>query len=172
MQHAEFFKTLALALLFLACAGAGAMVTRGMLLRVRELERSMQMLSSLRAQLQFSRPPLQQMLGAVCAQSQCPAYLPGCLRRMQRGEAFPLAWRSALEDHGGNCLRREDRQQLLPLGDLLGASDAAGQREALLLQESLLQTQLDQARTQKDTRGKAIFMLGILGGLTLMILLM
>ena len=165
-------KTLALALLFLACGGAGAMISRGMLLRVRELERGLRMIASLRAQLQFSRPPLPQMLAEVCGLSQRPAFLPHCLARMGEGIAFPLAWRGAVESHGGPGLREEDRQQLLALGELLGASDAEGQREALLVQESLFQTQLEQAHTQRDTRGRAIFMLGILGGLTLMILLM
>ena len=89
-------KSLALALLFLACGGTGALVSRGMLLRVRELERSLQMLASLRAQLQFSRPPLERMMEEVCA-GECPAFLPGCLTRMRFGIAFPEAWRGALE---------------------------------------------------------------------------
>ena len=165
-------KYLALSLLFLACGGAGAMVSRGMHLRVRELERSWQMIASVRVKLQFSRPPLPQMLAEICAQSQRPAFLPHCLAGMREGVAFPHAWRTSIESHGGPGLREEDRRQLLALGELLGASDAEGQREALLVQESLLQTQLEQARTQKDTRGRAIFMLGILAGLTLMILLM
>jgi len=165
-------KYLALSLLFLACGGTGAMVSRGMLARVRELERSLQMIASLRAQLQFSRPPLPQMLEAVCAQSQRPAFLPHCLARMREGVVFPYAWRASIEAHGGLGLREEDRQQLLALGELLGASDAEGQCESLLVQEALLQTQLEQARTHRDTRGRAIFMLGILAGLTLMILLM
>lgn len=163
-------KYLALALVFLACGGTGAMVSRGMMARVRELERSLQMLASLRAQLQFSRPPLVQMLDAVCRQSQCPAFLPHCLRRMQQGAAFPQAWHTAVETHSGAGLRAQDREQLLALGEILGASDAAGQREAMLLQEALLQTQLEQARALQNSRGRAIFMLGILAGLTLMIL--
>ena len=165
-------KTLALALLFLACGGTGAMISRGMLLRVRELERGLQMIASLRAQLQFSRPPLPRMLAEVCGQSQRPAFLPHCLARMGEGAAFPNAWRAAIESHGGAGLREEDRLQLLALGELLGAGDAEGQREALLVQEALLQTRLEQARSRRDTRGRATFLLGILGGLTLMILLM
>jgi len=159
-------------LLFLACGGTGAMISRGMLARVRELERSLQMLASLRAQLQFSRPPLPQMLDAVCGQSQRPAFLPHCLAYMKEGIAFPNAWHSAIESHGGPGLREEDRRQLLSLGELLGSGDAEGQREALLVQEALLQTQLGHARAQRDTKGRAIFMLGILTGLTLMIVLM
>jgi len=171
MQNAEIIKHFALALLFLACGGTGAMISRGMLMRVRELERGLQMIAFLRAQLQFSRPPLPQMLAEVCGQSQRPAFLPHCLARMGEGIAFPLAWRAAVESHSPG-LREEDRRQLLALGELLGASDAEGQREALLVQESLLQAQLEQARSRRDTRGRAIFLLGILGGLTLMILLM
>jgi len=165
-------KYLALSLIFLACGGAGAMISRGMLARVRELERSLQMIASLRAQLQFSRPPLPQMLETVCGQSQRPAFLPHCLARMKEGVAFPRAWRASVELHGGSGLREEDRRQLLALGELLGASDAEGQRESLLVQESLLRTQLEHSRAQRDTKGRAIFMLGILAGLTLMILLM
>jgi len=148
------------------------MISRGMLARVRELERALQMIASLRAQLQFSRPPLPQMLEAVCGQSQRPVFLPHCLANMREGIAFPAAWRASIEAHGGSGLREEDRRHLLALGELLGASDAEGQREALLVQESLLQTQLEHSRAQRDTKGRAIFMLGILAGLTLMILLM
>jgi len=165
-------KTLALSLLFLACGGTGAMLSRAMQLRVRELERALQMLASLRAQLQYSRPPLPQMLGAVCEQSQHPAFLPHCLDSLKAGVAFPGAWRDAIASHGGAGLREEDRGHLLALGELLGAGDAEGQREALLVQESLLQALLGQARAQRDTRGRAAFTLGILAGLTVMILLM
>ena len=172
MQNAEIVKSLALALLFLACGGTGAMVSRGMLMRVRELERGLQMIASLRAQLQFSRPPLPRMLAEVCGQSQRPAFLPHCLAHMKEGMAFPGAWRGAIETHAGTGLREEDRRYLLALGELLGASDAEGQRESLLVQESLLRTQLEHSRAQRDTKGRAIFMLGILAGLTLMILLM
>lgn len=162
-------KYMALALMFLACAGAGAMVSRGLALRARELERCLQMLTQWRALLQFSRPTVEHMLAEVCAGSQCPAFLPLCLQQMREGVAFPAAWRGALGSQKTG-LREEDRRQLLALGELLGAGDAAGQRESLLLQESLLSTQLEEARTRRDTRGKAFFTLGILAGLTLMIL--
>jgi len=158
-----------LALVFLACAGTGAMLSRAMTLRARELELCLQMIASLRAQLQFSRPPVERMLSGLCGQSQHPAFLPRCLADMRAGKAFPVAWAQAVEEQPAG-LREGDRRHLLALGELLGASDAAGQREALQLQETLLATQLEQARTQRDTRGKAFFMLGILAGLTVMIL--
>jgi stage III sporulation protein AB len=125
----------------------------------------------LRAQLQFSRPPVERMLAGFCGQSQHPAFLPRCLEHMRAGTAFPDAWRGAVEAQSFG-LREEDRRHLLALGELIGASDAAGQREALQLQETLLATQLEEARNRRDTRGKAFFMLGILAGLTLMILFM
>ena len=160
---------IALALVFLACGGTGAMLSRGMMLRTRELELCLQMIASLRAQLQFSRPPVERMISSLCEQSQHPAFLPRCLAAMRGGTAFPVAWAQAVEGQPSG-LREGDRRQLLALGELLGASDAAGQREALQLQETLLAAQLEQARAQRDTRGKACFMLGILAGLTVMIL--
>jgi len=160
-------KQIALALVFLACGGTGAFLARGLSARVKELELCLQMTAALRAQLQFSRPPLERMLAEVCAASH-PAFLPGCLSRMRAGTAFPTAWREALES--GGSLKEEDRRPLYALGEHLGAGDAAGQRECLLLQESLLQARLDQARARRDSRGKACFMLGILAGLTVMIL--
>jgi len=160
---------IALALVFLACGGTGAMLSRATFLRVRQLELCMQMLANIRAQLQFSRPPLDRMLSELCGQTQHPAFLPHCLEHMQAGMVFPKAWRAAVKQQRGG-LREQDRALLLGLGELLGASDAAGQREALQLQESLLDAQLQQARTARDTRGKAFFTLGILAGLTLMVL--
>jgi len=162
-------QTLAISLLFLACGGTGAMLSRAMTLRTRELELCLQMVAQIRAQLQFSRPPVQRMLEALCEQSQHPAFLPRVLVGVQTGVEFPKAWRAAIQEQRGG-LKEDDRRHLLALGELLGASDAAGQREALALQESLLATQLDQARDLRDTRGKAFFMLGILAGLTVMIL--
>jgi len=161
-------KNIALGLVFLACGGAGAYYSRAMHLRVRDLEASLQMLGSFRAQLRFSRPPLERMLGEVCA-GQPPAFLPHALRLMRAGTAFPAAWREAVTQHSP-ALRQEDRARLLACAELLGAWDAAGQSEALLLQEALLQAQLEQARARRDTRGKAFFTLGILAGLTVMIL--
>jgi len=161
-------KNIALGLVFLACGGAGAYYSRAMVLRVRELEAVLQMLGSFRAQLRFSRPTLERMLREVCA-GQPPAFLPHALRRMQTGMAFPAAWREAVTQRSP-ALRQEDRTRLLACAELLGASDASGQSEALLLQESLLQAQLEQARMKRDTRGKAFFTLGILVGLTVMIL--
>ena len=160
---------IALALVFLACAGTGAMLARAMTLRARELELCLQMIAGLRAQLQFSRPPVERMLAGLCEQSQHPAFLPRVLAGMREGTDFPAAWANAVKEQRGG-LREEDRRHLLALGELLGASDAAGQREAMQLQETLLAAQLDQARAQRDTRGKASFMLGVLAGLTVMIL--
>lgn len=161
-------KNIALGLVFLACGGAGAMVSRMMHVRVKELEAALQMLGSLRAQLRFSRPTLERMLAEI---SGPPAFLPYALELMRGGTAFPLAWRKAVTQHSP-ALQQEDRARLLALGELLGASDAAGQREALLLQEAFLRTQLEQARAKRDTRGKAMFTLGILAGLSVMILFM
>jgi stage III sporulation protein AB len=162
-------KQFALGLVFLACGSAGAFYARGMMLRVKDLENAMQMLASLRAQLQFSRPPLERMLGEVCAGGQPPSFLPHVLQQMRAGAAFPAAWRAAVAQRSP-ALREEDRARLFSLGELLGASDAAGQREALLLQETLLQSLLDQARERRNSRGRAMFTLGILAGLTVMIL--
>ena len=161
-------KHIALGLIFLACGGTGVFLARGFGARVRQLELCMQMLAAMRAQLQFSRPPLERMLGEICA-GECPAFLPSCLTRMQTGIAFPVAWREALEADN-RALREEDRRPLLALGEILGAGDAAGQCETLGLHESLLQTRLEQARARRDSRGKACFTLGLLAGLTVIIL--
>ena len=163
-------KHIALALVFLACGGTGVFLSRGLSARAKELELCLQMIAALRAQLQFSRPPLEYMLAEVCAGSGHPGFLPGCLAKMRGGTAFPIAWREALES--GGALKEEDRRPLRALGEFLGSSDAAGQCESLLLQESLLQAQLAQARARRDSRGKACFTLGILAGLTVMILFM
>ncbi|MDR2753728.1 MAG: stage III sporulation protein AB [Oscillospiraceae bacterium] len=162
-------KYIALSLLFLACGGTGALLSRQLHLRARELELCLQMVASLRAQLQFLRPPLEQMVEDVCAQSRCPVFLPHCLRGLRQGIGFPGAWREALAAHGGG-LREDDRLQLLLLGEILGNSDAAGQREARLLQDNLLQTRFDQARAARDGRGKSLCTLGILAGVTVLIL--
>ncbi|MDR1927608.1 MAG: stage III sporulation protein AB, partial [Oscillospiraceae bacterium] len=93
-------KTIGLGLLFFACGFTGAWLTRGLTLRVRELEAVLRMLSTLRTQMQFSRAPLEAMLTQVCAQEQPPRFLPRCLEGLRGGEAFPRAWRGALEQGG------------------------------------------------------------------------
>lgn len=167
-------RLIALGLLFLACGLTGVFLSRGLQLRVRELEAILRLLGVLRAQMQFSRAPLGPMLSQACAQGQSPAFLPGCLERLGAGRPFPEAWRLAVERGGGprpDGLRPEDRRLLLSLGELLGSTDADGQREGLLLHEELARQLLESARQRRDTQGRAFFTLGVLSGLTLVILL-
>ncbi len=163
-------KIVALGLLFLACGLAGAFLSRNLQLRVRELEAILHLMGILRAQMQFSRAPLEPMLTQACAQGQAPAFLPRCLEGLRAGLAFPLAWRQAAE-RAGSGLRPEDQRLLFSLGELLGSTDADGQREGLLLHEELARQLLENARSRKETQGRACFTLGILSGLTLAILL-
>ncbi|MDR0530561.1 MAG: stage III sporulation protein AB [Oscillospiraceae bacterium] len=162
-------KNVALAMILLACGAAGAMAARALAQRARELEAALRMLAGMRAQLQFSRPPLGRMLAECCAAGQCPAFLPCALRELRAGAAFPQAWRGAVAGNSP-ALKEEDRRALLPLAEILGALDADGQCEALLVLEEQLRALLEQARARRDQRGKALFLLGILAGLTVMIL--
>ncbi|MCL2106443.1 MAG: stage III sporulation protein AB [Oscillospiraceae bacterium] len=162
-------KYVALGLLFSACGLAGAFLTRAMQCRVRELEALLRMLTALRTRIQFSRVPLRPLLEEVCAEGP-PAFLPRCVAGMREGEPFPAAWRGAVERQGGFGLREEDRRLLRSLGELLGSTDAEGQREGLLLHEGLARQLLEEARARRDSKGKAFFSLGILAGLTLLIL--
>ncbi|MDR1464779.1 MAG: stage III sporulation protein AB [Oscillospiraceae bacterium] len=161
----------ALGLLMFACGMAGALGQRNLSLRVRELEAALRMISSLRTQMQFSRAPMLPLVEQLCAQGQAPSFLPQCLAKMRAGLPFPSAWRQAAGAKAFDGLRDEDRRILLSLGDLLGTTDAAGQREGLLLHEELTRELLDRAQQRRNSQGKARLLLGILAGLTLMILL-
>ncbi|MDR2525338.1 MAG: stage III sporulation protein AB [Oscillospiraceae bacterium] len=163
-------RWIALGLIFSACGLAGALLSRALQVRVRELEALLRLLSTLRTQMQFSRAPLEPMLSQACGQGQTPAFLPVCIAAMRAGAAFPAAWRESAA-HGFG-LRPEDRQLLLSLGELLGATDAEGQREGLLLHEELCRDLLEDARKRKESRGRSFFTLGILSGLTVVILFM
>ena len=162
-------KLIAIALLFFACGLTGAFLTRAMQVRVRELECILQMLTALRTQMQFSRAPLEAMLTQVCAQERHPQFLPHCLAQMQAGTPFPVAWKHAAQQAAG--VKDEDRQLLFSVGELLGSTDASGQREGLQLHEELAAQLLETARAKKESHGKTYFSLGVLSGLTLVILL-
>ncbi|MDR1734566.1 MAG: stage III sporulation protein AB [Oscillospiraceae bacterium] len=160
-------KIAALTILFLVCGLCGAFVMRQMQVRVRELEAARYLLGGIKAQLQYSRAPLLPMLRGLAEGGNAPAFLTECVERMERGEAFPPAWRGALE---AAALPKVDRLALAGMAETLGATDAAGQMEAISLYEKNLDTLIADARHTRDTRGKSAVMLGVLAGITVAVL--
>ncbi|MDR2647309.1 MAG: stage III sporulation protein AB [Oscillospiraceae bacterium] len=164
-------KWIGLSLLFAVCGFCGAWMTYRLTVRTRELESLLQMLAYFRTQMQFSRAPLQTLLTNASRQSCAPAFLSGVMRCVSDGQVFPLAWKRAVEQQPNTFYCEEDRRLLLSLGELLGSTDAHGQEEGLLLHEQLAKQSLEKARRQQEKHGKTYLTLGVLTGLTLVILL-
>lgn len=130
------------------------------------------MLQAIRAQLEFTAAPVQDLLETLCARSGLAplSFLIDCCARCRAGEAFPDAWKAALAQQHTN-LHQEDVQHLLAFGESFGTTDVAGQLGSCDLYYQLIQANLEQARADDIRYGKLLPGMGMLCGIAGAILL-
>lgn len=143
--------------------------------RVRELERLKIMLEVLCSQLEYSQAPLCSLLETLCSRSELAklGFLEECRKSLENGIPFPSAWHSGIKNAAGMThLKNDDKEILMPLGEIIGADNAESQINSLKLHLSLLNANLETAGQDNQKYGKAYSTLGILAGIAAGIVLM
>lgn len=141
--------------------------------RRRELKAFSDALERLETEVFYGSTPLPTALERVAegAPSSIRPFFQDLLRRLERTEDLPGAWRSSLEGHfSHSCLAREDLLALLPLSDVLGTSDRNDQRRHLKSVGRRLRQHEETARSEEDKNAKLWRSVGLLGGVALAIL--
>jgi len=161
-------------IVFAACALIGYFLASSKYERVKEIRSFIQALNMLETEIRF----------ALCTLPEAFIKI-SLLVDEKTGEIFKLAsenmekiktnassaWKSALEEKGTSfSLNSEDFLILKSLGDSLGNSDVENQVKSIRLVVERLKNQEHKAEEERYKNGKLLKSMGVLGGLTLVII--
>ncbi|MCL2089587.1 MAG: stage III sporulation protein AB [Oscillospiraceae bacterium] len=162
-------KIIGMAAIIAAGGFAGLYMSGSLSKRVSELELVLLLIERLKTSIRYSHTHTSVIVAE--AASHIPlSFLSDCRDNLDRQPGFPVAWRTALERYDGN-LTAADIQAVGTIGGILGSCDAQGQTEALELTAERIGACLEDARKERDTKGKMYRSLGILAGVGLSIIL-
>lgn len=168
-------KMLISALLLIGIGTAiGIWIARRYVDRVRQLEKCDRFLSRLQAYLDFERLTTRELVGRAAAFDGMEelSFLQKTVDGLETEVNFPLVWQRSLEQSRRElALCPEDFETLATLGEMLGAYDAAAQKNEIHVLRGLLQENQKQAQEQNRTNGKLARSLGVLGGITAALLI-
>lgn len=137
------------------------MQSRKLSQRVAFLEQCVRFVSALETEIRYNAGSLGELIKKHAQDSPYHDFLNGCVRSLQCGSPFEKAWNSCVEaippEYG---LLEEDRAALGEFGKGLGTSDIDGQIAHCKLYLGVLKDRLQDAKAEKDKKGKLYFMLG------------
>lgn len=156
------------------CAWVGFQVSEGMRRRVAELRELARGLALVERELELWAPPLPQLMERAAAHSRGAAQrlFRACYQGLDRldREDFPTLWRRLVEEE--RSWRGEERELLVPLGELLGRYDGPAQRDGVAAVRARLEELADRAQADCRRQGRVYRALGLSGGAFLVILLL
>ncbi len=166
--------TLGAFLVALACAWLGVRRAQALTARVRALEALGAALEQMERELTFRLTPLPQLMGELSKDTQSPAreLFARCRQELEGQECrrFSDIWAQLVTELP--ALTRDDCQALLPLGQVLGRYDGAGQASAIAGVRRALEALGCAAREDSCRLGRVYRAVGAAGGGFLAILLL
>lgn len=166
------------AVLILASAtGLGISYSLDLKKRCMELRLLKQLVYLLRGELKYTRTPLPDAFGHMAERMREP--FSAFLRSMERelgnleGKTFGELWRGQIDrELAGTFLKKEDKEQLKTLGEVLGYLDLEMQLNSLDLYLEQLDLSILEAQEAIRTKRKLYQSLGVAGGIFLILLLL
>lgn len=160
-------------LLVIAAGGtAGWIQSHKLTMRVRFWEQFIGLVSALETEIRYSAGGLTQLLSKHSGDEEALSFLGECVRAVQAGAPFPMAWQDAVgkipTEYG---LTQEDKSLLRDFGGGLGVSDMQGQLSHCQLHQELAAVRLKGAREEKQKKSKLYFMLGLFLGIGIALLI-
>ena len=151
-----------------AASLAGFTESRKLSLREQELERFLRFLSNARTEIRYASMPVEEL---VRRHGEGLALWRPCMDALEAGEGFSRAWNDGVRVSKGMGLTGKDRALLMSFGEGLGTTDLEGQMAHCDLYEGLIRCALEEAKGEKEKKGKLYQMLGVSAGLAAALLL-
>lgn len=123
------------------------------------------MLQLIENEIHYCALPVGELLDIISGRKELREldFVSSCAEIYESGVSFSEAWCSGVK--GSACgLNADDKQLLYSFGDALGTTDVSGQISLCRLHAHLLEERLEQARREKDKKGKVCTSLGALAG--------
>lgn len=150
-------------LLILAGTLAGYAESRKLSLRVKKLESFLRFLEAAQTEIRFSGMPVQRILREHNMGLQ---FLACCAERCGGGQNFCSAWNASVADRAGTeGFFAADRELLVGFGGGFGATDTEGQLSHCALYSTLVQSNLEAAKEEKNRKSRLYQTLGVFAGL-------
>lgn len=163
-------------LIMASAAGIGTSFGRDLKGRCMELRMLKQMIYMLRGEIKYTKTPLTEAFASIAVRMKEPfgSFLEQTAIQMesQEEENFGELWKSQIKRWlSKTCLKREDREQLGNLGEVLGYLDLEMQLSSIDLYLEQLELGIREAQEAALTKQKLYQSLGVAGGIFLVILL-
>lgn len=166
-----FIKSVIYILIFFASTYIGILISKQYKNRVTELNEFKIVLNTLKTKIRFTNQTLQDIFNEISLNSK------GNINNLFKNMALKLnnnnasyAWESSI-DECFSYLKKDDRQALKSMGKLLGKTDLEGQLSEIELTEALLETQISEAKKERDKNEKLYKTLGMITGVGIVIIL-
>lgn len=141
--------------------------------RVKQLESMAVMLQRIRVYLEYEQTPTKLLIQKL-SQSESLSdlcFLKRCAEKMGENPNFAIAWQESIRKVKTQlALEEEDYDILMQLAELLGVYDVQAQISGILVLETMVKQQIEEATEQYKTMGKLYRSLGVLGGIAVAIL--
>ena len=166
-----FFKYSGIFCLFIGICLGGFLYSNRYIFRTRELMRAVLIVNTLRQRLTFTLDTPEGLFFwlATSPTFQCDYVDATCLL-MQRGVPFREAFTQSI-DKSEIPFQQEDKRLLLELANIVGTSDLESQLSQLTLLSESLKQQHQRSESVEFTQKKLVRTLSVLGGMTVVILL-
>lgn len=165
------------ALLILAsAAGIGASYSNDLKGRCMELRMLKQMIYMLRGEIKYTKTPLPEAFASMAVRMKEPfgSFLEELAEQMANpgNRSFGELWQAQIKASlSGTRLKKEDKEQLGGLGEVLGYLDLEMQLSSIDLYLEQLELRIREAQETARTKQKLYQSLGVAGGIFLVILL-
>ena len=164
-------KYILLFAIFLLSTAIGMSIAKTYENRVNELKEFKNILNVIKTKIKFTYEPLEEIFKQIAKDNETS------IEQIFGQMATQITYSSA-KDTWENCiqgadisLKQEDKYILKKLGKLLGQTDVEGQVSEIEVTENFLNMQIDKAEEEKKKNQKMYKTLGVVAGLTFVIIL-
>ena len=137
------------------------------------LAEAVMFISRVSMEIEYVNLPLFEILKKINESGCCRSldFIPSCISLWEKGEDFSFAWQNSLKN-SALPMKKEEKAKLFDMGDMLGMSDAEGQRAMLSLYAEYFSAYSTRAAEEYGKYGKMCITLSAVTGTGLFILLM
>lgn len=170
-------KALGAVLVLTSATGLGFCFGQDLKKRFVELRLLKQLVYLLRGELKYTRTPLPEAFSHMAERMREPfsSFLYGVAKELEgmEGKTFETVWGEEIERKlSGTKLKKEDKEQLKALGEVLGYLDSEMQIHSLDLYLEQVNLAIAEAREAVETKQRLYRSLGVAGGIFLILLLL
>lgn len=167
-----FIKFIIYILIFCLCTYIGFLISKQYKNRVTELNELKIALNILKTKIRFTNETLKDIFDDIAKNSKgnVSNFFKEISLKLKCNTA-QYAWETSL-DNSFLRLKDEDRQALKSMGKLLGKTDLEGQLKEIELTENFLETQIIDAKNEREKNEKLYKTLGMASGLGIVIILL